>query len=222
MGWQDNIVYDNGSSNVPPPQAWQNAIVYDSNSQQPIGQTNSNSNGSAPNQTASNGNIGNNQQMTPPQEMYNYFSDKPDTIYSNILPFSTNAKTGENNWDYPEAIRSPARGLAELLSSAGGEPPAQTEDSGSLGSLSKDALGALTMISPTTAATDVANIPRQFASGVGKTFDAAGEALPQLVSDEYEGMATKANPNTSSITTYLSLYFITIENSASLFILYKR
>lgn len=101
-------------------------------------------------------------EKNPIHQFGDYFTDEPGTTYGNILPFSQNDKTGETNWDFPEIIRTPARGLAELLEGAGGERRPATDNplDPMPGNLSGDALTALMMTaSPGTPAAEKNILP---------------------------------------------------------------
>ncbi len=86
----------------------------------------------------------NGQGQTLPQKMYEYFSNKPNTTYGSILPFSKNLATGQTNIDFPEPVRSLGRGVAEMMSASAGELPVSMMG----GSLSEDALGVVGSMSP--------------------------------------------------------------------------
>lgn len=190
MSWQDSFIPDGGTPQAVQAQGWQSSFVPDSQSQQPVSNALAQTQTAAPNPSASDGNISIQQQMTSPQEMYKYFSDKPNTEYANILPYSTNKKTGDQSIDFPEAIRAPMRGLAELLSQARGQLPAQTDTStGSTGSLSPDALQALMALSPVSPGSTSFALGQNLASGIEAT---AGQ-LPKLAANEYENIAPSAS-----------------------------
>lgn len=183
MGWQDSFVAD---ATAPKPTGWQSSFVPDLNVQQSEGNLGSNGVGTAPNPAPQDTNISINQQMTPPQAMYDYFQDKPGNEYSDILPLSHNVKSDSYRLDFPEAIRSPARGLAELLSQAGGEIPAQTESSDRpIGAISSDAINALTLGSPVSPASHAVAFGQKLANGIENIGQVASDTLPNAFVDEY-------------------------------------
>lgn len=119
-----------------------------SNTNQPEGQQISNGQRLPP----SNANAFDNQQEpNPVLKLHDYFTDKPNITYGNILPFSRDEKTGETSLAFPEAIRSPMRGLTEMMGRA--VPPATDNPlAQDRLNLSPDALGAVAMMSPTSVA----------------------------------------------------------------------
>lgn len=143
---------------------------------QPAGQPTPNGESPAPNDT----NISSNQQVSPMQKMYEMFSDKPGMTYGNILPLAHNEKTDETTLATPEFIRSPMRGLADLMAGTAGERrPVTDTQTTQPGNLSTDSLGALMMMSPMSAATRASMKP------MGPL---AGNMLQSAADNEYENM----------------------------------
>lgn len=148
------------------PQAWAPQSFQPSGNQ-PAGNTPAQGESTAP----SNSDIGNNQQAaTPMMKLNDYFIDQPNTTYGNILPFAKNDSTGETSMAWPEVVRSPMRGLAEMMAGTAGELP-QGQN------LSPDAIQALTMISPTSVA-NAGNMAR-----VASETPAIGNKLIESVSN---------------------------------------
>lgn len=113
-------------------------------------------NGPAQGESASPSNfgVGNDQQDNPLKSLNEYFTDKPNTYYGSVLPFSRNETTGETSLALPEMIRSPMRGITEMMARAGGQyaPTTDISQGGPMAPLSPDAIQALTMLSPTSVA----------------------------------------------------------------------
>lgn len=206
MSWQDSFVPDNGTPQAVQANGWQSSFVPDSNAQQPESNSTASMQNVAPNPAAQNGNISEDQQLTPAQKMYQYFSDKPGTKYGDIVPLSVNEKTGENSFDFPELIRGPARGLAELLGQSAGEIKPQTDTStGVEGSLSPDEINALALLSPVSPASHSIAFGQHLANTVESTAKAASDILPDAITDEYTRTQQQEMPTIAPTNSDLKL-----------------
>lgn len=114
--------------------------------------------------------------------------DAPNTDYGSVLPLARNTTTGEISFAAPEMIRSPARGILSLMGRAGGTQQPATEDTPNPSqSLTQDELGALMLVSPTSAATNAPNIVRSAADTVGMMAKPTAKVIGQTAGDLYNG-----------------------------------
>lgn len=112
--------------------------------------------------------------------MHRIGDDEPGYEYGDILPMKTNIKTREHSWAMPEMIRSPIRGVGDLISTAQmkGEKP------------TPDAISAITTIMP--GFKPAAKAVTKSAEMVGgKVLDMAGKAR-ELVNAKSDSMAKNA------------------------------
>lgn len=144
----DNKTIDFGS--LPPDQV-QAAMqrMYPPSGQQQAGNPPSQGEQSAP---ANTNNFGDDQGLGLLNQIRSAGVDQPNTTYGNILPFARNDQTGETSLALPEAIRSPIRGITELMGKSGGIQTPETDSGADRNQLSGDALSALTMLSPSSVA----------------------------------------------------------------------
>lgn len=134
------------------------------------------------------------QHETPVREMYDYFSDKPGTTYGNILPFSKNDQTGETSLAWPEIVRSPMRGLSQLMAEGAGEGRPGEE-------VTPDTVGAVMLMSPMSAASHAA-LPAE-AAGTSLVDSAKNTNLVKgataRTGDELERAAEAIKGNSSAL-----------------------
>lgn len=127
--------------------------------------------------------FGNDQGFGLLNKIRGYGVDQPDTTYGNILPFARNEKTGETSLAFPEAIRAPIRGITELMARSGGYMPPETDSGPSRNQISDDALGALTMLSPSSVAMQSKMAPFN-----------SGQQMPEPVGNQLIKFGDKLQP----------------------------
>lgn len=117
--------------------------------------------------------------------------DEPNTEYGNILPFKKDLKTGSVMPALPEMIRSPIRGMGDLLESAEYKSTEQTPDS----------INAMLMITPTSKAVSNAidntiySAPaRAAAHALAHPIDTAGKMVAGAVRPVAKSMLESDNP----------------------------
>ncbi len=128
-----------------------------------------------------------NQKDITPLQVPEMFQDKPGMYYG-TWPVARNEETGETSLAWPEPIRSAARGLVGLMNRSAGFYPVEDENErgGPLAPLSTDELGALAMMSPTSAASAARNVPEVAAD----TLSAAGKQAGKTLAPVGEGAKT--------------------------------
>lgn len=136
MGWQDSFQPDDATVEQPSASGWQSSFQPDE-----------------PTASAQSMN------QSFPQQLHHFFEDDPAYKYpptSPILPIKKNISTGKTEAALPPIVRSIGRGVADLM--GGLDPGASATQIANRTPESLDALGALTALSPSSAASHLSNV----------------------------------------------------------------